>query len=143
VAPPLFYKEAVEMTNARCPSAPPDWPQAEIFAIAAGTPEEPTLAFLPKPIPVSDELVQSTAPLDPRQVFRIAAQCQEGGCRHWDGSGCSLVRRVIAQFEPKATDIPPCRIRKLCVWFDQEGLEACRRCVGIPTDIGAGRVEYL
>jgi hypothetical protein len=98
--------------------------------------------YLSQPLPVPKNLPFG---LTPREVVRISADCQEGGCRHWTGEACSLATRVVEHFEPVTLKLPRCIIRTACRWWDQEGAAACQRCPGIPTDTGdpeAG-VEFL
>jgi hypothetical protein len=118
----------------QCPSAPEYWPEARTFGIIGGTPEQPWVRYLSKPLPgVPRNLPDGVSP---RAVVRISANCQEGGCRHWTGDACSLAKRVIEQFDPVVVRVPPCSIRPSCLWFNQEGKAACLRCPGIATDRG-------
>ena len=67
------------------------------------------------------------APLDPTEIFRLAAPCQTHHCPHFDGSDCGLATRIV-QIMPAVVDqLPPCQIRHECRWFRQEGGAACLR----------------
>jgi hypothetical protein len=55
-------------------------------------------------------------------------------CKHFDDGACSLVKRVVAAFNPVVNGVPPCRIRPTCRWFRQEGRDACLRCPQVVTN---------
>jgi len=83
-------------------------------------------------VPITDDLLGLTAPVDPTEVLRIAAPCQEACC-HFDGKDCRLVARLV-QILPAVNDaLPACRIRPDCRWFLQEGRVACQRCPQVVT----------
>jgi hypothetical protein len=117
-----------------CPSAQPDWSDSVIFAISAGTVEEPRVVHLPEPQPVTEELLALAEPVTPTEVFRFAAPCAEKGCTHFDGSQCQLVQRIVEGVPAVDDHLPPCRIRQDCRWWQQEGKLACFRCTQIVTD---------
>jgi hypothetical protein len=117
-----------------CPSARENSPDSVIFGIAAGTVEEPRVAYLPEIQPVTDELLALAEPVTPTEVFRFAASCAEDKCAHFDGVNCRLAQRIV-QGLPEVTDtLPPCRIRQSCRWWLQEGKAACFRCPQVVTD---------
>jgi len=100
-----------------CPSARENSPDSVIFGIAAGTVEEPRVAYLPEIQPVTDELLALAEPVTPTEVFRFAASCAEDKCAHFDGVNCRLAQRIV-QGLPEVTDtLPPCRIRQSCRWW--------------------------
>ena len=123
----------------QCPAAPQWWPDAVVWGVAAGTAEAPRVVPI-APQPVTEELLALAFPATPREVFRFAATCVKGECRHWrsgtDGAEgrCSLVERVVAQYPE--VGLQPCGIRSACRWFAQEGPAACRVCPGVVTDYG-------
>jgi hypothetical protein len=135
---PLFPSD---LSSLRCPAAPPHWQGAVVWGIAAGTPDAPHVTPIP-PEPLTPALIAAADPCTPREVFRIAAVCVKGACRHWrdgrdgaEGDGrCSLVERVVDAFPP--SELQPCGIRQVCRWFNQEGAQACRVCPGVATDTG-------
>jgi hypothetical protein len=98
-----------------CPSARENSPDSVIFGIAAGTVEEPRVAYLPEIQPVTPEILALAQPVTPTEVFRFAASCAEKECVHFD-------------------ILPPCRIRQNCRWWLQEGKAACLRCPQVVTD---------
>ena len=108
-------------------------PGSVAFGIVAGTADQPRIAWIERPIPVTKDLLALTGPLPPTQIFRIAAACQEKACCHFDGSDCRLATRLV-QLTPAVVDsLPACLIRADCRWFLQEGRAACMRCPQIVT----------
>ncbi|MCZ8028034.1 MAG: nitrogen fixation protein [Microcystis sp. LE19-10.1B] len=117
-----------------CPSARENSLDSVIFGIAAGTVEEPRVAYLPEIQPVTDELLALAEPVTPTEVFRFAASCAEDKCAHFDGVNCRLAQRIVRGL-PEVTDtLPPCRVRQSCRWWLQEGKAACFRCPQVVTD---------
>jgi hypothetical protein len=104
-----------------------------VFGVVSGTAEEPLVAWIERPVPVTDELLALTGPVPPTQVLRIAAPCQEQACCHFDGTDCRLATRLVQLLPPAVDALPPCRIRADCRWFTQEGSAACQRCPRIVT----------
>ena len=108
-------------------------PGSMAFGVVAGTPEEPRVAWLERPIPVTQELLALTGSVPPAQVLRITAPCQEHLCCHYDGHECNLATRLVQLMPTVDTSLPACRIRADCRWFTQEGKAACMRCPQIVT----------
>jgi hypothetical protein len=101
---------------------------SHIFGVVGGTVDEPRVAYLDEPQPVTTELLKLTEPVLPTEVFRFAAPCAGHGCRHFDGVNCQLATRTVNNL-PEAVDLlPPCAIRPNCRWWKQEGKAACLRC---------------
>jgi hypothetical protein len=128
-----------------CPSAPPDWPDARLIGVAAGTATAPAVGYT-GPQPVTGELLALAGPLEATEVFRFAATCQEHACRHFDGARCGLVRKVVARLPAVTGALPRCGIRQDCRWWREEGAAACRRCPQVVTDnpaVDAGLAEAL
>jgi hypothetical protein len=125
--------EAKSTRPVLCPSAQPAMAGSMAFGVISGTADEPRVAWLERPVPVTDDLLALTGPVPPTQVLRFAAPCQESACCHFDGKDCQLATRLV-QLMPAVTDtLPPCRIRPDCRWFVQEGRAACQRCPQIIT----------
>ena len=117
-----------------CPSAQPGMQASRVLGVVAGTAEAPELAYLNERLDVSAELLASTAPAKPTQVFRFAAHCEEKACCHFDGRNCSLATRIV-QILPAVTEaLPACLIRPECRWYQQEGRAACMRCPQVVTE---------
>lgn len=117
-----------------CPSAQPDWEGSTVFGIIGGTVDEPRTAYLAEPQPVTDELLDLSGPVNPTEIFRFAAPCSGNGCRHFDGSKCRLVGRIVEGLAAVTEQLPPCKIRSTCRWWLQEGKAACMRCPQIVTE---------
>ena len=125
-----------------CPSAQPNMEDARVLGVVGGTPEAPALAYLNERLAVSDELLASTAPAKPTQVFRFAARCEESKCCHFDGAKCNLATRIV-QILPAVTEaLPACLIRPECRWYEQEGRAACMRCPQVITETYVPSEEF-
>jgi hypothetical protein len=117
-----------------CPSAQPDMPDAAVLGVMGGTADAPQLAYMVERLSVSEDVLALAGPAKPTEVFRFAAPCEEMACRHFDGNRCRLASRIV-DLLPTVTDaLPPCRIRRSCRWFAQEGPEACLRCPQVLTE---------
>ncbi len=106
---------------------------ARVFGLVIASEPAPEVAWLEEPVPVTNELLAKTGGVEPQQIFRFTAPCQESRCTHFDGSHCQLATRIV-QILPAVTDaLPPCRQRASCRWFVQEGKAACFRCPQVVT----------
>jgi hypothetical protein len=107
---------------------------ARVFGVLSGTAAEPRIAYL-KPganvdigaLPRDDEGVKIT------EVFRLAARCEEHRCTHFDGSRCTLAKRIVATLPPVVDALPQCQIRPTCRWYAEQGRRACFRCPQVVT----------
>jgi len=99
----------------------------------AGTATEPRLAYLDQTAPATDEILEMAKPVQPTEVFRLAAPCVESKCCHFDGRNCQLATRIVQILPAVAEVLPTCAIRKDCRWFQQEGKAACMRCPQVVT----------
>jgi hypothetical protein len=91
------------------------------------------LEYVNRHVPASAEVLAMAAPLNPTEVFRLAAICEEHKCPHFDGADCRLASRIV-QIMPAVVDsLPPCIIRRDCRWYSQEGGAACKRCPEVTT----------
>ena len=125
-----------------CPSAQPEMKESRVLGVVGGSTEEPQLAYLNEHVPVTEELLASTAPAKPLQVLRIAAQCEEKACCHFDGTRCRLATRIV-QILPAVTEaLPACLIRPTCRWYQQEGKAACMRCPQVITETYEPAEDY-
>ena len=91
-----------------CPSAQPVMAGGVVFGVVGGTVDEPRVAYLAEPLPVTPDLVALAEPVEPTEVFRFGAPC--------------------AEVEPVVASLPPCRLRAHCRWWREAGPDACRRC---------------
>jgi hypothetical protein len=92
------------------------------------------VTWIEQPVPVTPQLLAMSHPVPPTQVMRFSAPCQENACSHFDGRDCRLASRIVEMLDPIVTALPPCAFRARCRWFQQEGVQACRRCPQIVTE---------
>jgi hypothetical protein len=113
-----------------CPSVPPHYPDAVAFGVVAGSVDAPEMTPLIPAVPVTEELLAMAAPVSPGEVFRFAAGCIKGGCRHWedDTQRCRLAAKTVQLAPIVVEKLKPCAIRAECRWWRQEGKAACVRC---------------
>ena len=124
-----------------CPSAQPDMAEARIFGVVAGTPEEPRVAYLKRSATVSEEMLAQLGDLQPTQVFRYAARCEESACAQFENGCCSLGRRIAERLAPVTDALPSCQIRDGCRWFAEIGGSACLRCPQVLTVVPSDQGE--
>jgi len=117
-----------------CPSAQPEMEDSVVFGVVCGTVEEPRLAHLVEPQPVTDELLALSDPVAPTEVFRFAAPCAGSACQHFDSSNCRLAMKIVQLLPEVVAELPPCRLRSNCRWWQQEGKAACMRCPQVVTE---------
>lgn len=117
-----------------CPSAKPEMEGSVIFGVVDGTVEEPRLAHLVEPQPVTDKLLALSGSVTPTEIFRFAAPCAGSACQHFDGSNCRLATKIVQLLPEVMTELPPCRLRPNCRWWQQEGKPACMRCPQIVSE---------
>jgi hypothetical protein len=117
-----------------CPSAKPEMAGSVVFGVVGGTVEEPRLAHLAEPQPVTDELLALSGPVTPTEIFRFAAPCAGNACQHFDGSNCRLATKIVQLLPEVEEELPLCRLRPNCRWWQQEGKLACMRCSQIVSE---------
>jgi len=116
-----------------CPSAQPGMDRCRVLGVVRQEGETPFVQYLNQPIAATPEVLAMTAPLNPTEVLRLSATCEEQRCPHYDGKDCRLAGRIV-QILPAVVDtLPPCTIRKECRWYFQEGGAACKRCPQVTT----------
>lgn len=124
--------KVVKAERQMCPSAQPSHIGARVFGVQIGTSSDDVrVGYLTETHPVTDELLALAGSAPATEVLRIAAPCIR--CDHHDGNGCSLARRVATMLDPVVASLPRCAIRPTCLWFHQEGKEACLRCPQVTT----------
>src|SRR5262245_22534027 len=117
---PMTKKSRASKSAPFCPSAQPCMDGAVVLGVVGGTAEEPRVAYLNKPQPVSEELLALTEGVESTEVVRFAAPCAGSGCQHFDGANCRLATRIV-NLLPMAVDrLPPCHLRPKCRWWRQE-----------------------
>jgi hypothetical protein len=103
-----------------------------VFGVIGGTAQEPCTLYLNTPQSLS-KVSNLSGPVKVTEVFRIAANCAEQKCVHFDGTKCRLAQKVV-ELDPAVESLAPCPIRVDCKWWQQEGKEACLRCPFIVTE---------
>ncbi|MGO8854340.1 MAG: hypothetical protein ACLQO1_01315 [Steroidobacteraceae bacterium] len=116
-----------------CPSAQPDMLGARAFGIILGSTEAPEVAYLKAEATIDLSRLTRLHNLEPTEVFRIAAKCEESRCAHFNGTRCTLAERIIEQLPPVVDALPPCTVRSTCRWYFEQGKEACIRCPQLVT----------
>ncbi len=117
-----------------CPSAQASADGARIYGMMTGAPEARRVGYLTEVQPISEKLLGLAGSAKPTQLFRIAAPCANGGCKHFKNSACTLAQRIVEGLPAVVNALPACQIRSTCRWFRQEGREACVRCPQVMTD---------
>ena len=122
-----------QAANAACPSAPAA-AGARLIGIVQ---PDGRIANLPTALTVDEDFIERAKPHGPLESrFRFTAPCQKAGCTHWTGHACGLVGAIIrgAAHDNPPSRPPPCAIRAICRWWDQEGPVACAACTLVVTD---------
>lgn len=133
---------AVPSSCLMCPSAQPEMADAVVLGVRGGTEQSPTISYLDQPVPVTPQLLALANPVRPAEVFRFAARCEEGACKHFDSTNCRLATRIVNILPAVVDSLPPCRIRHECRWYLQEGRPACVRCPQVVTETQQPTEEY-
>lgn len=116
-----------------CPSAQPGMKELQLIGVVTFDKGPPRVAYLNEVVPMTEELLASAEPAEPREIFRMAAHCEESRCTHFNGVKCQLATRIV-QILPAVVDaLPACLIRATCRWYTQEGRAACMRCPQVVT----------
>jgi hypothetical protein len=126
------------MSEARsllCPSAQPGMTGLRLLGVIETTADGARVAYLNEDIPVTDELLGQTGSLPPTRIFRLAANCEEKACTHFDNHRCNLVTRIVNILPAVVDGLPVCVIRSTCRWYMQEGHSACVRCPQVVTEL--------
>ena len=118
----------------QCPSAPSSSEDGVVFGVVFYKGDHSEVHYLTQPVPVTHELLGLTGNVPPATVLRVGAPCAQQQCIHFSGETCSLAARIVKRLgEADIEHLPACSLRKNCLWFDQEGIAACRRCPQIST----------
>jgi hypothetical protein len=105
-----------------------------VLGVVGGDADHPRLGYVKGTPPVTPALLELAEPVAPTEVFRFAAPCAEGGCQHFDGARCGLVRQIVTLLPPVIDRLPPCSLRPDCRWWREQGRQACRRCPAVVTE---------
>ena len=126
-----------------CPSAQMDMEDPQVLGVMAFEPEGRRLAYVNGHVPVTDDLLQTTGDVPPERIYRFAANCMEGSCRHFAHRKCGLAERMVVGLQPTVDKLPPCAIRKTCRWHVEAGAEACLRCSQVVTHVEEATPQVL
>lgn len=117
-----------------CPSAQPAMAASVVFGVVGGSGHDARVGYLVEPQPVTAELLALAGAVSPTRIFRFAAPCAGTRCRHFDGTRCRLAVKIVQWLPVVVEQLPPCRVRPHCRWWQQEGPAACLRCPSIVTE---------
>lgn len=119
-----------------CPSSRWNHEHARVFGVVGGDAHAPKVMFLKQLLVPSKELEAKLGDVTPEEVYRVAAPCSGSKCGHHnaDTKGCKLVEKIVDTVAPVVDDYAVCLIRANCVWWEQEGVNACLRCPQIATN---------
>ena len=113
-----------------CPSATGQSPDAQIIGFIGA---DGVVGSIAPPIPLTDEM-RGALDARPERRFRLAGQCVESKCGNWENESCALIGRMRRQLDGELREAEPtdklqrCAIRSACVWWRQDGPQACRVC---------------
>jgi hypothetical protein len=113
-----------------CPSGDPSHPEAVVLGVRSGDHDE--VVYLADPVPAAAVLGAIPEGIAPTRVLRFASHCVPE-CANRIGEACGLVERFKVALPPDTERAPRCHLRPRCKWWDQAGLDACRRCPAITT----------
>jgi hypothetical protein len=116
-----------------CPSSQPGVEGARVLGVVQQTGHGVEVTYLEEALPATPDVLAMASPLQPTEVFRLAAVCQTERCPHFDGTSCGLAARIVRILPAVVDQLPGCQVRAECRWFRQEGAAACRRCPQIST----------
>lgn len=105
-----------------------------LIGVVTSHADGPRIVPTARAVPVTPEILNMAAPVEPTEVFRFASPCQTGRCPHFQHGNCQLAVRSVELLEPVSDHLPKCSIRPHCRWFLQEGPPICRRCPQVVTD---------
>jgi hypothetical protein len=119
-----------------CPSAQPQLSGSMLLALVEKSSDGARVSYLERPVKVTDGTVLAftAGPTHATSLFRFAAPCATSGCRNWEGSSCRVAQRMVQILPATANELPNCKLRPRCRWYDQEGAAACQRCPQAITD---------
>ena len=121
----------------KCPSARPEMPDAVVLGVIRERDGWSFVHHLAEPLPVTPAVLALAGDAPVGQVFRFAADCATDACAHFDGEKCRLATKLARAPLDRARTLPPCRIRRDCRWYAQEGNAACFVCPLILSETAA------
>jgi hypothetical protein len=117
-----------------CPSAHPKYNGTTVIGVVGKRDGVTRVSMLPKALPLEAVagLIPETVPIT--EVLRLGGSCVEHRCSNFENGRCSLASRIVARLPEVEDRLFPCALRPTCVWWNQEGPAACRRCPQIVTE---------
>jgi hypothetical protein len=123
----------VAQSTPMCPSAQRDWQGSRAFGVIVGSVDQPRVQYLEYPLP-SDDPRLDTGNVKATEVIRFAAPCAGCQCAQHEEGACGLAKRAVQHLPVVVRILPKCGIRQDCLWWRQEGREACYRCPQVVTE---------
>jgi len=101
--------------------------------------DDGTVAILPSPLDIDEKFISKVNNDDirPEQKFRFTNKCIENGCSQWTGKSCGVIEKLVSYLDvlPVKEALPECAIRPQCRWFRQSGVDACKVCTFVITEV--------
>jgi hypothetical protein len=119
-----------------CPSAQPCLERSVVLGVVQNGGDEPSMKMLDHPVKVTEGTILAFVgnQVRPTRVFRFAAPCEESGCNNWSGCHCRVAERLVQILPVSPGELPKCKLRPVCRWFEEQGQEVCFRCPQVLTD---------
>lgn len=118
----------MESRTLQCPSARPEMSGSRVLGVIREVDGQAFLHHLADPVAVTPDVLALAGDAPLSEVFRFTAPCAETACSHFDGHDCRLAMKLVESVPHRAKSLPPCRIRRDCRWYAQEGMSACLVC---------------
>lgn len=98
--------------------------------------EDGRIGYLGAPLEIDETFIaRAQEGRSPERRFRFTTPCIEGGCKHWAGTRCGVIDKMLEALDDvDEAALPKCGIRNYCRWFRQSGVAACHVCPLIITD---------
>lgn len=116
-----------------CPSATSKAVGPEIFGVLRMVGRSAQISYLERPVAARPDLLALAKPIVPEQIFRFTAPCAGEQCANFGNGRCAVAARLVDTLDPGQRSLPPCGIRRRCLWWHQEGAAACQRCEQVTT----------
>ncbi|UTH75691.1 hypothetical protein [Chromobacterium sp. IIBBL 290-4] len=139
----------MENEKGLCPSANFGMNGEKVFGMLGGSLGDRRVIYLKQAVPVQQIDPAKLNGIRPSEVFRTAGRCVGSECANHDSASdqCSLVNRIVDKVSPGTEELAYCAIRPDCVWWHQQGGDACLRCAKVitqdllaPADIAEARL---
>lgn len=120
-----------------CPSGAPDQPESVVLGVRSGAGGQ--VGYLAEPLPAAEVVGAIPEGIPATRVLRFASHCVSE-CANRVGERCGLIDRMRAlpAASAESAPVPRCHLRTHCKWWDQVGVDACRRCPAVSTAVLSG-----